>query len=126
MTQHYYTATTAGGEQARVEIGWDRPLKGFFLTIRRLPDPASNSDAEDDDADPEEGVIYSDMLETAPSRFALEHYLAILQGHGITLPPEITDALRCDQTMNTGNAIRNWDLELRASGADGRAPAPRM
>lgn len=129
MTQHLYTATTANGEKALVVIGWDRPLQGFFLTIRRPPDPAASNDTgeDDDETDPEAGIIYSDMYETAPNRFTLEHYLAVLLRHGITLPAEIADALRCDKKMNAGNAVRNWDLELQAQDVEVRAaPAPRL
>jgi hypothetical protein len=93
MSQHQYVLNH-NGASARVLMGWDRPLQGFFLVV--------SSDAEDDDwlytnlGDPE--LFYCGGL---PGD--LEYFRAVLASLDIALPPRMLLEVERDREINCGN-----------------------
>jgi hypothetical protein len=113
MSQHLYPATHQG-TPVSVLIGYDRPLKGFFMVIERpttLPFEDLPPDADEDEEDP---YLYSNLadMELVPWGGlppTLDHFLTKLQELDIPALPNVIAEVRADQANNTGNRTVRYD-----------------
>jgi hypothetical protein len=100
MSQHIYK-TEYQGRPIEVQIGWDRPLQGFYMVIDWL-------DADDN----EDEYLYSNLDDlTLPSTHPneLSCFLAQLSRLGIVVPQKMLQAVISDQQENAGNKIVYYD-----------------
>ncbi len=80
----------------RVLIGWDRPLKKFFLTIW---------ENADEDATP----IYCELDDNEAQDVDLDYFIRILLRFGLVLPARMIFEVKRDQALNAENKRVNWD-----------------
>lgn len=77
--------TTYNKRPVEVTMGWDIPLQGYFMVITPVED-------DNPDADPETGLIYSNLDDTVlpfprlPKQ--IEHFKKVLLEKQIEVPPE--------------------------------------
>lgn len=112
MSQNCFSAMIALNKKnepalvsVEVNIGWDRPLQGFFMTIYR-----THTDH----------LVYSNLDDKALKKqmgfsSTVEHFEEVLKSYGITLDDVIKAQLYKDKNENTGNATRYWRNESPAS-----------
>ena len=88
MSQHYFS-THHEGVETTVLMGWDRPLKGYFMVIEKVDD--------------EDLPFWSnlDCVESHPD--SLDPFLAVLDQLGIKLPPQMILEVLDDAVQNMGN-----------------------
>lgn len=93
MSRHTFHGTYQN-EAVTVVIGWDPPLRGFFMNI-------------DNGRHDENGMPLYTSLADAQTAFghtqSLDHYLQVLKTFGIELPEEMVAALEQDRVNNAGN-----------------------
>lgn len=101
MTKHVFTTKRKDGRNISVDMGWDRPLQYFFLTVF---DPNAPEDEDD--------ILYATLHDR---RFRasggvrnLHDMMKLLDEQGITPPEGLEAALAEDQRLNRGNAITRW------------------
>ena len=92
MSQHYYK-TICHGKPVRIQIGWDKPLQGFYLVVLDL-----NNDV----------YLYSNLEETESHPPVLDSFLDKLKVLGIELPDEIISAVLSDKQNNAVNKLTDW------------------
>lgn len=91
MSRHCFR-TALQGRPISVDMGWDRPLRGFFMVVQR------------DDANIEEETFLYDNLAMADSHpFTLDQFLEELTRLNIAIPNEMIDEVRRDGVENAGN-----------------------
>ncbi len=97
----------AGGVRVVVDAGWDRPLGYHYLNVERL----------DVDREAEERLVYASLYDAAlfdqgrgrlRGGMTVEELEAKLESLQVTVPPGFLEALREDQRLNVGNAMREW------------------
>ncbi len=107
MSQHRFD-TSHKGLPVTVVLGWDRPLRYFFLTIEK---PAELIDdtmkVEDDD------FLYSNLHEEDPFGHGLDYYRAVLRHFQIAVPESLFIETGNDAAGNVGNRV----VEHRADGS---------
>lgn len=113
MSQHLYPATHQG-EPVSVLIGYDRPLKGFFLVIERTAPSPVIADLPTDDEDEEDPYLYSNLSDMGLIQWGglpptLDHFMLKLQELGIPALPNVIAELHADQANNTGNRTVRYD-----------------
>lgn len=113
MSQHLYPATHQG-EPVSVLIGYDRPLKGFFMVIEKATPAPVIAELPTDADDEEDGYLYSNLadMELVPwfgLPPTLDHFLTKLQELDIPAFPNVIAELRADQANNTGNRTVRYD-----------------
>lgn len=109
MSQHSFTTMAVRSDgtkcRAHVVMGWDRPLQHHFLLIRDL-------DADDEDDDGQQAVLYSSLYELEPEHRepqSLDHFLEVVQELRIALPPSMIEAVIQDRIHNAGNRLVDYN-----------------
>lgn len=77
MSQHILK-TKVDGQPVEVQMGWDSPMKWFYLVVSPVCD-----DGELDDP------LYSNIFETDPASKDLNYYLGVCKTFGITVPADM-------------------------------------
>lgn len=101
MSQHTFS-TTFGNRPVTVLMGWDRPLRGFFMTIEYADDPEDEEYAYCNLDDPK--LIASGGL--PPDT---EHFKTVLETMNVKLPQRMLDEIEADGKNNTGNRYVSYD-----------------
>lgn len=107
MSKHFFRGVMAGGVRVLVDAGWDRPLGYHYLNVERL----------DVGMESEERLVYASLYD--PELFGRERgqlrggmsvaeVEAKLAALGVVVPAGMVEALREDQRLNVGNAVREW------------------
>lgn len=105
MSKHFFRATSEA-KDLHVDVGWDRPLRHYYLNIERASPP------EDEDL-----LLYASLYDThtyAPSRanfmggLTLQEVQERFARFHITPPDGLLAALEDDAYTNAGNAITHW------------------
>lgn len=91
MSRHLFK-TKLEGRPISVDMGWDRPLRGFFMVVQR------------DDANIEEETFLYDNLSMVDSHpCTLNPFLEELTRLNIAIPDEMVKEIRQDSVENVGN-----------------------
>src|SRR3546814_9925007 len=81
-------------------LGWNRPLRYFFMTIRKpaeLIDSAMKVEDED--------FLYSNLHEEDPFGHGLDYYRAVLGHFHIDVPSSMFTEVQKDYAGNVGNRV---------------------
>lgn len=110
MSQHFYPATYQG-EPVTVLIGYDRPLRGFFMVIERITPATVNTEPADDEGDP---YVYSnlsdiELIECGGLPHHMDHFLRQLQDLNIPAHASVIAGVQADQAGNVGNRYVSYD-----------------
>lgn len=102
MSKHCCTLARAG-EKVDIELGWDRPLQGFYLLVE------THRNRTDD-------YIYSNLSDRrlasrSGMAASLDYFRAVLDELEIRVPAAIFDAVQVDATGNVGNRTVLWTPE---------------
>ncbi len=100
MSQHLFTADTRNFGKLDVLMGWDCPCQWFFLVIER-----SDEGAEWED-EPNEGILYSNLMERDPKSLTLAHFFSILSRFSIAAPDGLAAALKEDAETNSNRTVQ--------------------
>ncbi|VFR53410.1 hypothetical protein BRI6_4753 [plant metagenome] len=99
MSQHYFE-TVHRGFPVTVILGWDRPMRYFFLVIRKPPELIdSTMKIEDED------FLYSNLHEEDPFGHGLNYYRAVLRHFHIDVPDSMFTKVQGDFAGNVGNRV---------------------
>lgn len=99
MSRHLFETTLPDGRPVRILCGWDRPLQGYFLSVRRTD--IDEREVTEDDTDP--SVLFDSLDRGVGYESTLDPYLDVLNAMSIQLPEEMTFALFVDSMFNAGN-----------------------
>ncbi len=99
MSQHYFEANH-DGLPVTVTLGWDRPLRCFFMTIEKHLD---ETDIEGKDQHESEGFVYSNLKESSAFKNCLNYYKTKLDEFGISVPKSMFEQVETDSMFNVGN-----------------------
>lgn len=113
MSQHFYPATYQG-EPVTVLIGYDRPLRGFFMVIERITPATVNTEPADDEDDEGDPYVYSnlsdiELIECGGLPHQVDHFLRRLQELNIPAHASVIAGIRVDQAGNVGNRYVSYD-----------------
>ena len=100
MSQHIFQ-TKVGESPVSILMGYDRPLRGFFLVIEEM-DCEDDTYVYDNLSDPEL-VEYGGLPPT------LEVFDAKLKELGIAIPERMRSEILADQAGNVGNRVVVYD-----------------
>lgn len=105
MSQHFlkFYHGPSGGD-VRVQLGWDRPLQGFYMVA--LKNDHENL-ADDDD-----GIVYSNLLDIGHPH-TQEHFRRVAKDLGFPIPDEMWRAAYMDSQHNASNRQSFYDLSGR-------------
>ncbi len=92
MSQHIYE-TTFRGRPIEVTLGWDRPLRGFYMYILYA------------DCDNEEEFLFSNLKQAVAFPPSLDPYKSTLICLGITLPESMFAQAAADQRRDVVNRV---------------------
>lgn len=113
MSQHFYPATYMG-QPVIVMMGYDRPLRGFFMVIESAGDSASAAPVfnheEDDDYYVYSNLSDFELLNCCGLPKTTDHFLKRLQEMDITAHPNVITAIKQDQVENVGNKTVYYDM----------------
>ncbi len=103
MSQHYYS-TRMDETTILITLGWDRPLRYFFMTIENEEKRARGE---------EDYMIYSNLDQDNAFPTWITSYQEVLKSMGIELPAYIFDEVIDDAFENVGSKVvwhnpRNW------------------
>ena len=113
MSQHFYPATYKG-EPVTVLMGYDRPLRGFFMVIEKTgPASAAPTDA-DDDQDEADTYVYSnlsdmELIACGGLPRELDHFLQRLKELDIPAHASVIAGIQADRAGNVGNRYVSYD-----------------
>ncbi|MCG7988409.1 MAG: hypothetical protein JAY80_13720 [Candidatus Thiodiazotropha lotti] len=99
MSVHNFS-TQYGDDEIVVTMGWDRPLRGFFMTITRI-DPSPEGDTEDE----EEHFLFNNLEQHITHPKDINGYLFELEHRGIDVPVQMTSEVLMDGANDVGNKI---------------------
>lgn len=91
MSRHIYQTTNSDGDNVTVEMGYDRPLKFVFCTVK---------DAQGE-------LLYSNLSDpqAGTSQQYVAYYAGVLEKLGIEVPDSLFDAVEYDQLNEIGNKV---------------------
>jgi hypothetical protein len=95
MSQHHILT-----KQYEILVGWDRPLRYFFGTVR----DKAQLDSDDD------GIVFTTLSLPGGGVGTVAELASLLRPY-VELPSHLMAALAEDQTVNRGNAFHEWKLE---------------
>ena len=103
MSQHIYRATDSQGAELTVQIGWDKPLQGFYAVVEA-------PEGSDDD------YLYSnlnDPLLAANFGMAdtLDYLVEALAKLGIAVPAVIIKEVSSDKMHNVVNRVVKYEFQ---------------
>jgi len=106
MSQHRFV-TTYQGRPVELLMGWDRPLRGFFMVVSRL-----------DSMEGEDEIVYSNLDDSALARCGglsavMDHFLMKLANLAIDAPQAMLAEVERDSWNNVGNRHVTYDAEGR-------------
>jgi len=78
--------TEVGGQKLQVQMGWDSPMRWFYLVV-------SPVDEEGELDDP----VYSNLEESDPKNKGLDYYIAVCQRLDIAIPDEMITGIKEDR-----------------------------
>ncbi|MBM5458535.1 hypothetical protein H8F21_13280 [Pseudomonas sp. P66] len=105
MSQHYLKFFhERSGCDVRVQLGWDRPLQGFYMVALK-----ENQDALPDGDD---GVVYSNLYDVGHTA-DLTHYKEVSKQLDFPIPDVMWRAAYLDFQHNAVNKQVFYDLEGR-------------
>lgn len=109
MSQHLYPATYEG-EPVSVLIGFDRPLRGFFMVIDKTTPASAGKASEEGDDD----HVYSNLDDQELDPWdglppTMDHFLRTLKGLDIPALPNVIAEVQADQAGNVGNRTVRYD-----------------
>lgn len=107
MSQHYFF-TELNDEPIKVQMGYDRPLDGYFMVIEKLNEPDEVEETEDDEDDDDyrdETLLYSNLYQPHPYPNSLDSYLAVLNEMGIVVPQQMLNEITQDWVNRVGNKV---------------------
>lgn len=101
MSQHIFSTFHVQTQcRVRVQIGWDRPLQGFYMVVMK-------ADTEKLAAD-DEGVVYSNLFDVGhPAELA--HFRRVAELLEIRVPDVIWRNAYADSERNVVNHIAFYD-----------------
>ncbi len=91
MSRHHFK-TELDGRPILVDMGYDRPLRGFFMMITR-------ADAGAD----EDTCLYDNLAQENSHLGTIVPFLEALDNLKIHVPQEMIEEIECDQLWNIGN-----------------------
>jgi hypothetical protein len=101
LSQHIFTTFHVQTQcRVRVQIGWDRPLKGFYMVVLK----ADTEKLADDD----EGVVYSNLYDVGHPE-ELTHFRRVAEQLDIRVPEVIWRNAYADSERNVVNHIAFYD-----------------
>lgn len=99
MSRHYF-ATFHKGFPITVYLGWDRPMRYFFLVIEKPAELVDDAmQVEDDDH------LYSNLHERDPFGHDLDYYRQVLRHFHIHVPESMFTEVQQDCEGNGGNRV---------------------
>ena len=99
MSQHHFE-THHKGLPITVMLGWDRPLRYFFMTIRKPAELIDSTMKVED-----EEFLYSNLHEEDPFGHGLDYYRAVLGHFHIDVPSSMFTEVQKDYAGNVGNRV---------------------
>lgn len=104
MSQHY-CSTQYQSRSVEVVLGYDRPLRCFFMTVTHAE--AADIDSPDDSSDqPAEKAVYSYLADPSGAfNHDLDYYRAKLLSLGILVPESMFRETRQDAINNVGDRM---------------------
>lgn len=93
MSQHHFD-TTHNGQPVTITMGYDRPLRGFFMTIGSSGEASIYCNLDDPELVPWGGL---------PP--ILDPFLHRLRELGLQVPAGMIAEVRCDQVKQVGNRV---------------------
>lgn len=99
MSQHCFE-THHKGFPITVMLGWDRPLRYFFMTIRKPAELIDNTMKVED-----EDFLYSNLHEEDPFGHSLDYYREVLGHFHIDVPSSMFTEVQKDYAGNVGNRV---------------------
>lgn len=91
MSRHRYR-TQHQGRPVMIDMGWDRPLQGYFMMVVRA-----------DAADSEDMFLFDNLAQTVSHPATLQPFLEQLERMSITVPEEMIEEVDRDGRENCGN-----------------------
>ncbi|WP_454688223.1 hypothetical protein [Achromobacter aloeverae] len=118
MSQHHFK-TNYRGHEVTITVGWDRPLRYFFMVIPKSLEmlnavPASHHESCDG-CDECDEMLYSNLYDAAPFALSLEHYREVLRNIGITVPESLFIEAERDSQSDVGNRIATHTADGQVS-----------
>lgn len=103
MSQHQFPAALADGSKARVTVGWDRPLQGFFMLIER------SGRTKGDEVFAYSNMDDKNLLNSFGLSPDLQYFEEKAKEFGIEIPRPVQQAVLQDGEVNTGNWLVGFD-----------------
>lgn len=101
MSQHIFTTFHIQTQcRVQVQIGWDRPLQGFYMVVLK-------ADTENLD-DGDEGIVYSNLYDIGHPE-ELTHFRRVAEQLDIRVPEVIWRNAYADSERNVVNHIAFYD-----------------
>lgn len=99
MSQHYFQ-TEHNGSPVTVQLGWDRPLQRFYMSVER--GQSEHREAADDDQD--DGFLYTSHADLqAMSCQDMDYFVRKLKELGIEVPESMFQEARTDAALGVSN-----------------------
>ncbi|WP_437610063.1 hypothetical protein [Erwinia sp. V71] len=99
MSRHYFN-TFHKGFPIIVVLGWDRPMRYFFLTIEKPAELIDDAMQVEDDH-----FLYSNLHEADPFGHDLDYYREVLRYFQIAVPESLFTEVQSDAERNVGNRL---------------------
>ena len=93
MSQHYLDAEI-NSVPVLVQMGWDKPLRQFYLVVFEV--------GEDGSADE---LVYSNLDDDSAPNAPLKYFVSVLDRLGIKTPLAMIDEIERDKRNNTVNRV---------------------
>lgn len=84
--------TQLDGKPVQVQMGWDTPMKWYYLVISPLRDDGRLDDA-----------IYSNLDEKDPRSKTLQYYIDVCESKGIVVPNAMVAGVEDDKRLGRMN-----------------------
>jgi hypothetical protein len=101
MTQHNFS-TTLDGSRILVIMGWDRPLRHYFIIIERNP-PDAIEEGADAGLEDDGCILYSNLNDPADFGMEIADIKKKLAEFGISVPNSMFEQIARDQALNIVN-----------------------
>lgn len=84
------------GGQVQVQLGWDKPMREFYLVIFAEPGTQCDND---------EGIVYSNLDDSRSRGKELDYFKTITRDLGLPVPDVMWRAAYHDREINAVNKI---------------------
>ena len=99
MSQHTFETRHHSNRPILIRAGWDRPLRGFFMTVEYTDDGKSDGETE---------FAYNNLDQAYPHPTTFEPFQMALDRVGLRVPAKMVREIRGDMIDNTGNKVVRW------------------